>query len=248
MDIVEKPLLIKDLVILGQAAPVEISKGRKSICTAGWPPTHEMIRLYPIPVNARPRWWKIVEVPVVRNKQDVRYESWKIHGSKGEWDELYKKIKIVGELKSKSEKTNLLSRLIKEYGYGCVNELNKQRGSLGFITPKDLQPYFTKRTKYDSTIQTTLDSDFKMKTSGNYPIIPKIKYRCSNCIAKKGHNQQVLEWGAYEGMKKNPDSPEKVWENYHIGDPDWEHYFLVGNMAYHLTRFMIISIFRFKKI
>lgn len=239
--------IIKDLVILGHAAPVEMKDGRKSICTAGYSPSEGLVRLYPVPTNANPHWWNIVEVPVERNKQDIRYESWKIKGSKAEWDKLFQKIKHVKELTTKQQKTSLLKELLQKFEYDCVNDLNAQKGSLGFIRPTDLEPYFKDRERMKKTIQTTLDSPTLFKTAGNYPKIPYMKYKCSKCKTKKGHNQQILEWGAYEWMRNNTANLEGLWENYHINDPDWDHVFLVGNMVRQLTSFLIISIFRFKK-
>ncbi|PIN97373.1 MAG: hypothetical protein COU45_03135 [Nitrosopumilus sp. CG10_big_fil_rev_8_21_14_0_10_33_7] len=64
MTEIEKKLL-KDVLILGQAAPVEIKGGRKSICTAGWSPHEGMIRLYPVPTTTKARMWSQIEVPVM---------------------------------------------------------------------------------------------------------------------------------------------------------------------------------------
>jgi hypothetical protein len=44
------------------------------------------------------RMWDIVSVPVERNPQDARAESWKIHGSKTEWESLGDKITVRGSL------------------------------------------------------------------------------------------------------------------------------------------------------
>ena len=252
MDSSSDEKTIKDLIILGQAAPVELKDGRKSICTAGWSPNEGMVRLYPVPTSTKSRMWSKVEVPVVRNKQDVRYESWKIQGSKSEWGGLYRKIRDSGKVTAKPERLSLLAKIMHDHSYGCVNELNDERGSLGIITPEILDCYFEDRAKFEKTIQMTLDSGVKFLTSKNYKKIPMIKYRCSDCKAKNQyHVQQLLAWEAYEWMRVNQDDPIKLnqlWDNLRLKDPDWIKYFLVGNQAYHLKSFMVISVIRFKKV
>lgn len=220
VDTEEKTL--NDVLILGQAAPVQIRGGRKSICTAGWSPNEGMIRLYPVPTTTKARMWSKVDVPVMRNTQDVRYESWKIQGSKFEWNELNKKIVDKGRITKKSEKQKIMNKILSQHSYGCINELNEQKGSLGIIEPKILDSTFEDRKKFSETVQLTLDSEVKYMTSENYKKIPAIKYRCPNCTAKNGfHKQQVLAWEAYECMRKYPDNYEKLWENFRLYDDEY---------------------------
>jgi len=239
--------IIDDFIILGHAVPVELKDLRKSVCTVGFSPTRGLVRLYPVPINARPKRWEVIKVPVERNKQDIRSESWKIQGSDNEFDKLYKKVHHIDEVKGTQRKKNLLHHLLSKYEKDCIRSLNDKKESLGLIRPQIIETYFEKRKNYDPTIQATLDSDSLYKTSSNFEIIPKIKYRCSNCKAKSVHNQQLLDRGAYEWIRKNPDRPEQIWKNFRLNDPNYEHYFLVGNQARHLTSFMIISILWFKK-
>ncbi len=247
MSVEEKT--IKDMIILGQAAPVEIKGGRKSICTAGWSPNEGMVRLYPVPTTTKARMWSTVQVPVIRNIQDVRYESWKIQGSNSEWDTLNQKIIDSGKVEKKSDKLGILDTIMKSHSYGCVNELNEEKGSLGIIKPTNIECYFEDRKKFESTTQMTLDSEVKFVTAENYPKVPMVKYTCSDCKAKGGfHKQQLLAWEAYEWMRQQPYQLDQLWENSHMYDSDWTRYFLVGNQAYHLKSFMIISVIRFKTV
>jgi len=239
---------IDDLIILGNAMPDEISGGRKSVCTAGYSPSRdELIRLYPVPINVHPARWAIYQVPVTKDKRDVRSESWKIQGSHDEWNFLYKKLRWRGEL-PKSEQKILLHKLIDKFKAPCVKTLNENRESLGIITPKNMEGYFADRKTHDPTFQVTLDSEYKQSTIHNFEKQPRLKYTCSECQTKKGyHDQQIIEWGTYVWMGKHPDQIEKVWDNLRIYDSEYEHHLLVGNQARHLTSFMVISLFRFKK-
>lgn len=241
----EGTLVIDDLIVLGNAAPDEISDNRKTVCTAGYSPTHGMIRIYPVPPNASMHRWNIVEVPLERNLKDTRLESWKVQGSKSEWDRLANKIKVKRKL-DREEWVALIDELHSKFGVGCVEELNEKRLSLGLIKPETFEPRFEKRDKHDPSAQMSLFAKEPFLTIHNYDIQPRITYRCSSCRAKNPHDQQVLEWGVYEWIRKNPDKKEQAWKNLHIGEPGYETSFLVGNMALHRTSFMIISIFRYK--
>lgn len=241
----EDSRVIDDLIVLGNAAPDEISDNRKTVCTAGYSPTHGMIRIYPVPPNASMHRWNIVEVPLERNPKDTRLESWKVQGSKNEWDRLASKIKVKRKL-DRDEWVALLDELYSKFGVGCVEELNEKKLSLGLIKPEKFEPRFERRERHDPSTQMSLFATEPFLTVHNYDIQPRVTYRCSSCRAKHAHDQQVLEWGVYEWIRKNPEKKEQVWENLHIGEPGYNTSFLVGNMALHRNSFMIISIFRYK--
>lgn len=88
----------EDLIVLGGAVPDEISDHRKTACTVAFSREHGMIRIYPAPVDAPTKRWDIVSIPLERNPKDNRKESWKIQGSKTEWDALPRKIQKQGKL------------------------------------------------------------------------------------------------------------------------------------------------------
>jgi len=76
---------------------------------------------------------------------------------------------------------------------------------------------------------------------------PRITFTYPGCQTASGqHDFQVLEWGVYEWIRKNPENKEQVWENLGIGKQEWDQFFLVGNQAAHRNSFMIISVLRFK--
>jgi hypothetical protein len=233
--------VIDDLVILGMSCPDELHDGRKTVCTAGYSSKLGFIRIYPVPTWAGLSRWDIVQVPLEKNPADVRDESWKIEGSKSQWNELHKKIKRVDKLDRKVAISILEKNVV-----DCVSTLNENHISLGIIKPTSMEPYFSKRDTYDGSVQVTLDSETLFRTIHNYKVQPRIKYRCSGCKLTNPHDQQIIEWGVYEWLRNNENEMDQVWENLHINDPLWTHYFLVGNQVRHLTSYMIISDFRFK--
>jgi hypothetical protein len=138
----------KDFIVLGNAAPDELRDLRKSVCYAGYSEEKGLIRVYPVPPTIQMGRWHRVELPLVRNPQDVRKESWKIEGSKYEYDKTDKKIKICEKINRKSQR-RLLDRLQEQYGVDCVETLNERKLSLGFIKPKTFEPYFEQRKNID---------------------------------------------------------------------------------------------------
>lgn len=236
----------KDFIVLGNAAPDELRDLRKSVCYAGYSEEKGLIRIYPVPPEIRMGRWHRVEAPLVRNPEDVRKESWKIKGSKQDYDKMDKIIKVGEEINRKSQR-RLLDRLQAQYGVDCIESLNERRLSLGFIKPKTFHAYFEKRENVDPSKQATLFGGEPFWTIHNYSYQPRLRYTCQSCKLTRGyHDQQILEWGIYEWMRDHPDRIEDVWKNMHFGEPDYDTYLLVGNQARRLNSFMVISVFRFK--
>jgi hypothetical protein len=240
----EQPVVMDDIIVLGNAVPDEISDNRFTVCTAGYSPTHGFLRIYPVPPKAPMKRWSVVSIPLVKNPKDTREESWKIQGSKDEWDTLHKRIQVQREL-SRKEQIALWHNLNTRFGVRCVKELNDQRLSLGMIRPTIHGYRFEERKDYDPTVQKTLDSVQQFLTIHNYKEQPRITYRCgAGCQSREPHDQQLIEWGAYELMRK--EDKEKLWDALRITDPAYDIGFLVGNQSLYRNSFMIISVFRFK--
>lgn len=241
----DSSIRVDDLVVLGNAVPDIMRDSRVTVCTVGYSESHGLMRVYPVRPDSKMRRWDIVEAELERNPQDTRGESWKVKGSKQEWDRMAGKILHHGKL-SQGRQKKLQRELQERFEAGCIQDLNDEKRSLGIIKPTVLGYRMEERESYDSTIQTNLFSAGPFKTIRNYKKQPRIKYECSDCKAKKPHDQQVLEWGIYEWMRKNPSQPERAWANLHLDDPGYEKRFLVGNLAKHRTSFVIVSVFRRK--
>lgn len=202
----------ENLIVLGNAVPDEISDNRKTVCTVAFSKEHGLIRIYPVPprspMNTR---WNVVSLPLERNPRDNRMESWKIQGSKTEWDTLAQKIKLERKLPRK-EWVELIAHLKEKYGYGCIEDINDKMMSLGIIVPKIIDKTFEERKGVDSTVQATLVNRDLFMTIQNYGVRPVITYRCPNCKTRKQqHRQGVLEWGVYEFLRKYPDEKDQVY-------------------------------------
>jgi hypothetical protein len=240
----DEKIIADDLIVLGNAVPDIISDQRITVCTVGFASHFGLIRIYPVPALSNMKRWNVVEVPLERNPKDTRQESWKLQGSKWEWNKLSAKIQLKGTITDRSEQRALLDKLHSMFGAQCVEEFNDKKVSLGMIRPQVVGYNLEKREDYESIAQTQLGWVTPFLTIKNYPLKPVIEYRCPNCKTKNPHKQQVVEWGVFEWMRRNPNAPEKVWENLHLMDAGYDRSFLVGNMALHRNSFMVISIFR----
>lgn len=231
---------IEDLVILGRAVPEPIKDGRVTVCLGGFSPTLGFVRVYPTRTNMPWSRWDIVKVAVEKDERDTRSESWKIAGSRTEWEHLSNKVEVVGRL-SQSKRHNLVGSLVD----GCVQDVNEERRSLGIVKPNILERYFAPNSLYSQMFQQALPGfGESTKVKRDFVVEPRVKYRCSECKAMNPHNQQVLEWGFYEWIRKNPDNIEQVWTNALLDSPDHHIYFFIGNQFRYRTSFMVISVLR----
>lgn len=135
---------VDDLVVLGNAVPEKIRDGRKTVCVAGYSRRLGLIRVYPTRPDSPVKWWNELGVPLVRNPMDTRRESWKIPGSKAEWDRLDDKIENHGPIK-KNHRRELWSKICERHQVGCVSDLNDGKLSLGVVRPTILSYRLEKR-------------------------------------------------------------------------------------------------------
>jgi hypothetical protein len=235
--------LIDDLIVLGLAAPQHLMNGRTTVCMGGWSPSRGFIRIYPAKVDMGLHRWDVIQVQVEKNDQDTRLESWKIVGSKEEWDNLHLKVEVVNHIKDAYERREIVVNNLSP----CVNYLNQQHFSLGFVhASKIKKEYFDTNPQYGKQIQLALLTTHAQgwaKVKRDYKEEPRMRYVCSNCEAKQGyHDQVVLEWGWYEWMRKNPNNLDQVFKNALLDSDQHEICLLVGNQENQRTSYMVIAV------
>ena len=242
-------LLINDLIILGRAVPVLLKDQRMTICTAGYSNELGFVRVYPTYHFDNIHLWDKVSIEVKKTSADNRIESWKkVAGSR------FKKIETLKN--DKEAKETLLESIYQEV---CTHDLNEERRSLAIIKPQIMNCFFKKVDgDTDDGLVTMSLMDFftpkgtlkrkPLRVKSSFDVIPYIDYKCcDNCKTKKPHSQQVLEWGGYMWIQKNPDNKDQLWDNFRIADEEWYKYFFIGNMRDKRTSWLIISILRGKK-
>ncbi len=249
-----QPTIIDDVVILGRAVPEVISGNRVTVCLGGYSPSRrQFIRLYPTRVRyldgeTQLRRWDVIRVEVERNPKDNREESWKLAGSKEDWEHIEQHIEKVGRIND----PNIRRKIVEDNISSCVQVINDARRSLGFVRPQVLERGFRKNEQFDKPIQQFLFSEFDetqwAHTKRDFEVVPYVKYRCSDCQTKQRyHHQQILEWGFFEWLRKNPNNREQVWQNAYFDDPNYDLFFFVGNQNQYRSSFLVISVIRIKK-
>lgn len=235
---------LEDVVILGRAAPEEMGDGRQSVCTGAWSSERGFIRLYPIdPQDNLFSRWDIVNVDVERNPNDYRHESWKIKGRKKNQTE---KVEIVGEY-PRHKRGTLIHNLTDD----CVNDINEAERSLGIISPDEIHEleYVDWETDDAPGKQVKLFEnieEYKPDNREDFEQNIKLRYTCEDCSTKQGyHNQTLLSWEAYMGMK-NTDNKNQLSDNFRFDDDDYRHWLFVGNMNSYKNSFIVISVLRLK--
>ena len=185
--------IIDDLIVLGLAVPEHLKDGRTTVCLGGLSRSKGFIRLYPVKVNMGLYRWDIIRVEVERNERDSRQESWKIAGSKTDWDNLHTHVTKVGHIDDLDERRAVVSANTSE----CVNVLNEAHQSFGIIRVQNIKKaFFDDNPQYGKPIQLALLDTHAQewaKVKRDYPTEPRMSYTCSGCQASNGHNQKVLE-------------------------------------------------------
>lgn len=232
--------LLDDLIVLGRACPEPLKDGRITVCLGGYSPTLGFVRLYPTRTDTHWRRWDIVRVIVEKDDRDTRKESWKIAGSRTQWNDLSSKIEVIDHF-PQGKWRDFVGNLVD----GCVQDINTACRSLGIVKPDIMKRYFGNNPLYGQMFQSTLPGlGESTKVKRDFPVEPRVEYRCSGCRIKGSHNQKVLEWGFYEWIRKNPDNVDQVWENAQFDSSNYDIYFFVGNQFKHRTSFIIISVLR----
>lgn len=232
---------IPDLVVLGRAAPEPIQDGRETVCLGGYSRKEGYVRLYPTQRRMTElRRWNVVSVPVVHEPEhDNRAESYKIAGSRQDWNELHQKIERVDRLQRPQQ-----IQLTHQLAVNCPSKLNDKEQSLGMVEPAAIEDYWLEETEGD-TVQTDLSGETRMGKS-DYDYKLYLQYRCQGCQAINPHEQHCIEWGIYKYWD-NRDDYEGVFDALRLSDGGYKHYFFVGNLNHHRTAYIVISIIRFKK-
>lgn len=234
---------IDDLIVLGRAGPELIADGRHTVCLGGWSDTKGFVRLYPTHLYSSAKRWNVIKVPVEQDdSHDWRDESWKIVGSKEEWDTLYEKVEEVGRL----ERHEAID-LIKDIPKTCPMQLNEDEKSMGIVEPEEIHDAYLEPVKDPEPIQADLSGN-ELRSKKSYPHKLYIEYTCKDCAAKGRHRQHCIEWGIYRFWDTVPDAPpDQVIDNLHLLDDDWKKFFFVGNQHHHPTSFIVISVIRWKR-
>jgi hypothetical protein len=208
--------------------------------------------------------WEVVDVEVRKPTNDNREKSYAVYNYEEEWDNLSKRIKthkihtVRGKIKSESLPREKQIELVRTLAKDTFSETRDKGKSFGMIKPRELKLVLEKnREKSEAQTKLTIiddlgsiDLDGLVMNQEDYAWIPYLEYSCEGkCSSKHPHKQKIVEWGAYQHMKKSPNDEthcKRLAENYGIGDEDWEHYLLIGNLRKFPKTYVVVKIIRFK--
>jgi len=236
---------LKGLVVLGQGAPNSLRDGRISRCVCAYSKEQGLARLYPIPKTLL-RQWDVFDATVEPNSQDHRENTWKIYNAKKDWRRIQKWVRKKGEYPQAERR-----KLIESLATDNLSSLIEHRKSFGIIEPKIIGFELVKQNEITSIQTSIFDLDYHIINQNEFKFKPYVSYECKNkCSCKNPvHKQQIVEWGCYEWMRKNPNDEEhckKVFENLRLQDNEWKKFFLVGNIHKSPKTYVIVGVLRYK--
>ena len=253
----EQPFKLTNLLVLGQGAPntPKSLNHQRATCVALWSETdNKYYRIYPVPCGIVGDW-DYIDVEVIKSKTDTRKDSFKVYNSDKEWPKI--RIKVLSKKISREEKIELVKKLATE----TISKAEKERANFAIIDPKETNFIIEQRKSEEidknqhklsdySEIGEDLDQDPQNQKA--YPWRIKLGYTCKGdcfCQKTKPHRQTIVEWGAYEWMRKNSkdkDHCKKLEDNYRLKNKEWKHWLLVGNQKLHPHKYLVVKIIRFK--
>jgi hypothetical protein len=228
-----------DYLPLGQTVPEESKKYGLSVCTAGIDlKTNQLVRVYPLAVRSEQhfkRWQVVKDLPVRRNPNDNRPESWRL-------DICVEKLK---DYKTVNYPTKRRKDIIREFSTSnSVNELNEERKSLALVKINNAQGYFESQSKKTVNVrQFCLFDDYDVDAAfgkKEFKVLPRIKW-----TGEKGCNHDYMfnSWDAYMHQIKLADQYgiDNLWDA--VGLKNKDKYALIGNMNKFRKSWLIISLF-----
>jgi len=171
--------------------------------------------------------WEEVTISAVKTSKDVREESWKLLA-----------IEVVGKIDSSPEKRTILNGTVLRCGSeDPIQYQNDRRLSIAVTVP------------VKQTLSVTMKSqDFEDAGDGfvaqcNQPNRAYIDWE--SCSGSR-HNLPCVGHEVFEGLRKNPSAPMRVFENMHTHDQDWDKWLVLGNTQ-HRNVWVIVHVHRLKK-
>lgn len=232
-------MIIDDFVLLGTTVP-EPSKRteRIMVCSAGYSPTlRQLIRIYPLARRNIPHRWHEYKVPLERNPDDSRAESFKLSGDRS--DGAHERINDVFVPTGKKYSPSSLAPLLSRHIVGSIEEANDLRLSLAILQPESMRIEFDMNPDSPDSPQLALfDIPGRPEPTGSkrFAYVPRVCFR----DGKSNRRMALRDWGCYEYMRKcGDDKRHDLWGNMNAG---MGSSLLVGNMSHQRTQWLVISV------
>jgi hypothetical protein len=228
-------MIIEDFTMLGTTVPEPTrTDGRIFVCSAGISPEYGgLVRIYPLARRNIPHRWHTYRVPIERNPQDHRAESFKVQGDRhaNVHEHINDVFTHVGQIPHR-----LRAALLCKHIVGSIKEANEKRLSLAILQPHIGELDFQHNPESpDSPLLTLFDINPR-PTAGakRFLYIPRLHFTDD---AGSSWHLMIRDWGCFEWMRKYPDRYREL--PLHLSD---QSSLLIGNFNQHRSSWLIISV------
>ena len=205
--------------VIAKGAPNRCQDGRTVMCAIVVSDELGLIRLYPLSVlkESEIRIWSRVKCEIVKRNTDSRLESFRVMSAV-----------VIDRIEDPQTKAELMNSCILRSGN--VDPLSYQDSlhrSIFIVKPGcnvGAQLVAREAESIDHTIDT---EDAWVMCQAEYPFKPYLLWQS---VQGSDHRSHLCAQEVYEGMRHNAATPFRVFENLHIGDPDYDHWLIMGNM------------------
>lgn len=224
-----------DAVVIAKGAPVKTSSGEVTMCAIAVSELLGLIRFYPLKIseNRDIKLWSKVDAEVVRSDKDNRHESWKVFDYQNR-----------GQVENRAEKNDILESCVLKSGTtDPIRFQNENKCSIAVVKTKDPVGFgLLPRDKDDLSCYDR--EEHWCMTQDNYPLKPYLFWRSIQGVEHKTH---LLAQEVYMGLLKNCSAPFRVFENLQLGNPDYDHWIILGNMKNRRSTWVAPHLHRLKK-
>jgi hypothetical protein len=226
-----------DAIIIAKGAPNQCRDGRKVMCAIAVSQSLGLIRIYPLSVknDGDISIWSIVRLSLLISNTDNRKESYRVQ-----------EYEVVGQLKSAAEKLDLMESCTLQSGnQDPIDYQNERRRSIAIV--KSVGPIgasLIARELVCDYAATSDDEGFVM-TQADFPYKPYVMWTSKQ---GKSHTTHLVGQEVYMGMLHNQSTPFRIFENLRVGDRDYQHWMVLGNMKDRRNVWVAAHLHRQKKI
>lgn len=234
-------MTLDDFVMLGTTVPEPCHDGRVFVCSAGVSAElGGLVRVYPLARRCVPHRWGVFRVPLERNPEDARRESFKVRGDRrpGEHERINGCFEPLGNLPDSAR-----ARLLRPCTVASIADANARRASLALLRPiGGVEVVFRHNPDSPDSPQLRLfeeEHDRSTVGSRRFPFQPYLRFADDD----GEHALQIRDWGAYEFIRKHLDEPDyyrgHLAAALHLSPSSC---LLVGNMSHQRTTWLVISV------
>jgi len=223
-----------ELTVIAKGAPVSTSAGEVVMCAIAVGEIG-LVRLYPLTVtkDVDIRVWSRVIVQARRSQKDNRHESWRVESCA-----------TIGKLESAQSKADLLDSCILKSGTeDPITYQNNKRSSIAIVKAGGLLG--AGLVARDANDVHAIDHEEPwVMTQDSFPFKPYLFWTSTQGSEHKTH---LVAQEVYLGMRNFNATPFRVFENMNIGDPDYVHWLVLGNLKDRRNVWVCPHIHRLKK-